>query len=192
MPRANSRSPLPLALLVLVVGALAVGARPAPAEVSFHLGGGFEVGGVRFHVGVHDHDPVRYYRVARPLHVAGVHCSDRCYVRSGYHYHHASCPLVRTYFGRHGYRPVAVYDSYVPRPIVVQPPIRPVVQVHPRYAPPRVFAERPSFRRHLHDGHRHLDRDRQHRWRHDRRDRYDRDDRDHRHDGRHPRNHRHR
>lgn len=192
MTRHDSRSPLVLALLLVVLAAAVATARPVEAGVSFHVGGGFTVGGLHFHVGVHDYDTVRYYRVDRPLVVAGAHCTDRCYVRGGYHYHHPSCPLVRAYFREYGYRAIESYGAYAPRPYVVYPAPRPSyrVRVYPSYrhyrpAPRHYEVRHPRYdrRHHRYDHRRHDHHQSSDHRRNDRRDHRGRSD--HRHDRHH-------
>lgn len=95
----------------------------APAEAAhkkarWTVGGNFSVGGLHFSVyyrpGYYDD---YYYRVRKPFPPSRHYrCSDRCYFRRGYNYHHASCARAHEYFDRHHFSPVRVLDAiFYPR-----------------------------------------------------------------------------
>ena len=112
-----SRSTLALvAAVALVVG---LGA-PAPAEAGIGdwiFGAAFKIGRVGFHIGYVDHGHGHgdyYYRTSSRLNYRGYRCTDACFHRGSYHYHSASCPVVRRHFSVHGHDAYRVFDRYTP------------------------------------------------------------------------------
>ena len=80
------------------------------------VGSGFRVGGLNLSLvfgrpfGYNSY----YYRVPGPLSYRGVHCTSRCFVDRGVHYHDRGCPVVNAYFRSYGADPYDYYSRYAP------------------------------------------------------------------------------
>lgn len=99
-----------LALLTLVGGA----SQPAEAG-GWYIGGGFRVGGLHFSLAFdrdHRHRDPYYYRTQHRVNYEGYACGSYCLKKSGYSYHHASCPLVLHHFRVHRYNPAWAWSHY--------------------------------------------------------------------------------
>lgn len=109
---------LALGTLMLVPPLFVPAAEAAHGDWVF--GARFRVGDALFNIGFvpasyDPYRPVYYYRTNEPLRYRGHRCHDRCYHRSGYSYHYATCPVVQRHFRHFGLHPRTVFSRYAPR-----------------------------------------------------------------------------
>jgi hypothetical protein len=114
-------------MAVIATAAVLMGTLWTPAAFAgtdWFFGGGFQIGGVHFSIGLHGArhdlyhyrtrvDLVRYFHGRSPY--ARGHYGRDCYYADGWYYHARSCPLVHAYFRQHGYRADRVFARYSPR-----------------------------------------------------------------------------
>lgn len=91
---------------------------PAAQADGFALGALFRVGAVHFNLAFgdfgHGHPRGYYYRTANPISYRNVRCNDYCFNSGGHHYHHESCPLVRSHLAYFDIDPLGLFDRYAP------------------------------------------------------------------------------
>lgn len=109
-------------LLTVALGALLIAgpgfALPAAASADWVFGAGFRLGGFHFSIGYYagDRGPSDYYyRVPERVAYSGYECSDRCYHRGDYYYHHESCPVVAHHLARYRAERQDLFARYAPR-----------------------------------------------------------------------------
>jgi hypothetical protein len=92
-------------------------AHAQPGHGWLSVGSGFRVGGLNLSLvfgrpfGYNSY----YYRFPRPISYHGAHCTSRCFVDHGVHYHVRGCPVVDAYFHSYGADPYQYYSRYAPR-----------------------------------------------------------------------------
>jgi uncharacterized membrane protein YgcG len=81
------------------------------------VGSGFHVGGLNLSLvfGRPFGYAGTYYRFPRAIAYRNVHCTSRCFIERGVHYHDRNCPVANAYFRHYGYDPYDVYSRYAPR-----------------------------------------------------------------------------
>lgn len=91
---------------------------PAAQADGLSLGALFRIGGVHFNLTLadfgHGHPRGYYYRTADPISYHNVRCNSYCLNSGGYHYHHESCPLVRSHLAYFDVDPLGLFDRYAP------------------------------------------------------------------------------
>lgn len=111
---------LALASTLLIAPGLTPAAHARPHGGGYgwlSVGSGFRVGGLNLSLvfgrpfGYNSY----YYRFPRPIAYHGAHCTSRCFVDHGVHYHDRGCPVVRAYFSDYGVDPYEYYSRYAPR-----------------------------------------------------------------------------
>jgi hypothetical protein len=107
---------LALAGTLMVAPGLTPAAHAHGSSVWLSFGSGFRVGGLSLSLafGRPFGYPGYYYRFPRPIAYRGVHCTSRCFVDHGIHYHDRGCPLVHAYFRQYGADPYQIYSRYAP------------------------------------------------------------------------------
>lgn len=104
-----------IAASVLTVWVAVAGAQAAHADW-FTLGGSFRIGPIRFSLVLGDpfqrgHQDY-FYRTLQPIEYSGYRCTDRCFRRDSYSYHHQSCPLVHRHLSVYRVDPDEVIGRY--------------------------------------------------------------------------------
>lgn len=81
------------------------------------VGSGFHVGGLNLSLvfGRPFGYSGYYYRFPRAIAYRNVHCTSRCFVERGVHYHDRNCPVAHAYFRHYGADPRDLYSRYAPR-----------------------------------------------------------------------------
>lgn len=109
-------------ITVLALSAVLTASLWTPAAFAgddWFFGGGFEIGGIHFRIGLHgDRHDRHFYRtridLGRHYH-SRARCSRSCYRDGGYYYHAKSCPLVHGFFRHHGFHADHVFARFSPR-----------------------------------------------------------------------------
>ena len=100
-------------LLCVATLLMAPGVVPAAQASIWNWGLGFNIGGLHFRIGHQSHGH-RYFRTSHHIR-SRARCTDRCYARNNYNYHHESCPVIRGHFHRHGSSVSVLLSEHGPR-----------------------------------------------------------------------------